>query len=197
MSFRTQLITPPTRAAVSRTDLKLFMRVDDDDEDQLIAQLALAASRLIETQTRRALTTQTWEVYMDRFPHCAFFYLPHGPVSEIVQITYTDQGGVSQTVDPTTYALDQGNIVDQRVYLLDGETWPTDEAIQKDTVTVRFTAGYGKENDVPEDLKTAIKLLANHWYENREATVIGTISSELPLAVKAIVDANKVVRFPA
>lgn len=33
---------------------------------------------------------------------------------------------------------------------------------------------------------TAMLLLIGHWYESREAVVIGSISSELPMAVEAL-----------
>ena len=40
---------------------------------------------------------------------------------------------------------------------------------------------------VPEDLKEAIRQLAAHWYENREATVAGLSLSTVPLGVEEIV----------
>lgn len=38
-----------------------------------------------------------------------------------------------------------------------------------------------------DSITTAMLLLIGHWYESREAAVIGTISSELPLAVDALI----------
>ncbi|KPW88773.1 MULTISPECIES: head-tail connector protein [Pseudomonas syringae group] len=34
-----------------------------------------------------------------------------------------------------------------------------------------------------KDIRQAVLLLVGHWYANREAVVIGTITSEVPLAV--------------
>ncbi len=41
----------------------------------------------------------------------------------------------------------------------------------------------------PADLDQAVLMLAAHWYENREATMVGTAAAamELPFAVSAIV----------
>jgi hypothetical protein len=47
--------------------------------------------------------------------------------------------------------------------------------------------GYGAASAVPEDAKQAVRLLAAHWYENAEATVVGTISKELELSYTALV----------
>jgi len=38
-----------------------------------------------------------------------------------------------------------------------------------------------------DDLTTAMLLLIGHWFENREAVVIGSTPSELPLAVEALI----------
>lgn len=40
---------------------------------------------------------------------------------------------------------------------------------------------------VPADLKEAIRQLAAHWYENREATAAGISISTVPLSVEEIV----------
>lgn len=37
-----------------------------------------------------------------------------------------------------------------------------------------------------DDITTAILLLIGHWYANRESVVIGTIVSEVPMAVEAL-----------
>lgn len=39
-----------------------------------------------------------------------------------------------------------------------------------------------------DDITTAMLLLINHWYENRGAVVVGSISSELPKAVDAFIE---------
>ena len=49
---------------------------------------------------------------------------------------------------------------------------------------VRYTG----ENylDTIIELEQAQLLLISHWYENREAVVVGSASSELPMAVEAL-----------
>lgn len=61
---------------------------------------------------------------------------------------------------------------------------------------VTYTAGYAvgataDEWAAPEDIKQAVLLLVGHWFENREAVVVGASSSgELPLAVSALLDGH-------
>lgn len=38
-----------------------------------------------------------------------------------------------------------------------------------------------------DDLTTAMLLLIGHWFVNREAVVIGSITAELPMAVQALI----------
>ncbi len=58
-----------------------------------------------------------------------------------------------------------------RVYL------SSDEAVEAETMT-------GIE-------KAACLLLIGHWYENRQAVVLGTPPSEVPFAVKALLDIKR------
>lgn len=39
-----------------------------------------------------------------------------------------------------------------------------------------------------DDVSTAMLLLIGNWYANRESVVIGNISSELPMAVRVLID---------
>jgi gp6-like head-tail connector protein len=62
--------------------------------------------------------------------------------------------------------------------------------------TVTYVAGYPPTDDdppdyaanVPASFKVAMKLLIGNWYENREATVTGTINTTLELAVRQLLD---------
>ena len=42
-------------------------------------------------------------------------------------------------------------------------------------------------NSVPADLKEAIRLLTAHWYENREASIVGVSAQEIPYGIRDIV----------
>ena len=38
-----------------------------------------------------------------------------------------------------------------------------------------------------DDITTAMLLMIGHWFENRESVVVGTTTSELPMAVDALI----------
>lgn len=52
---------------------------------------------------------------------------------------------------------------------------------------IELTFGGVDQDPVPPSLKEAVKQLAAHWFENREATVMGSSMNEVPFSVSEIV----------
>ena len=46
-------------------------------------------------------------------------------------------------------------------------------------------------NDVPPALDQAVLMLVGHWYENREASLVGTTTETLPLGFTDIVNSYR------
>ncbi|MBI46752.1 MAG: hypothetical protein CMG91_04685 [Marinobacter sp.] len=46
-----------------------------------------------------------------------------------------------------------------------------------------------------DDITTAMLLLIGHWYVNRESVVVGAITSELPMAVEALISPYRHFHF--
>lgn len=63
------------------------------------------------------------------------------------------------------------------------------------SVQIHYTAGYSVDNSkVPQAIQTAILMLCAHWYENREAAMLGNFG-ELPNHVKMLLYTYKVMDF--
>ena len=73
------------------------------------------------------------------------------------------------------------------------QIWPNTRRVPN-AVTVTYVAGYGTaRTDVPGTIKSAMKLLMGHWFENREEVVLlNTIAQELPRGAKALLDMDGV-----
>lgn len=59
---------------------------------------------------------------------------------------------------------------------------------------IERTIGFAIEDqftEVPADLKQAVLMLAAHWYENREATLVGVSGQTVPLGVRDITDSYR------
>lgn len=185
MRYGLKLYTAPAQEPVSLTEAKLHLRVTFTDEDTLISSLIAAARQWIEEQTYRQLVTATWDLVLDEFPSGGGpIRIPRAPLQSVTSITYTDTAGAAQTLSSSLYAVSatrQPGLI-RPAY---GQVWP--EAQDKpDAVTVRFVAGYGVANEVPDLLKAGVKLLIGQWYEFREPVIPASVS-EVPLTVQRIV----------
>lgn len=179
------LSTAPTEEPLTTAEAKLHLRVDHSDEDTLIDGLITAARLHIEqTVLRRALVTQTWDLYVPAFPGSDELALPKPPLQSVSSVKYTPDGDSQATFNSSNYST---NLYAEPGYvkLNDGTSWPGDVLEEVNGVQVTFVAGYGAAEDVPQPIKQAMLLLIGHLYENREQVVIaqGYNTIELPLGV--------------
>ena len=176
-----QLVTPPAEEPVSLQEAKLHLRVDFDEDDALILALISAARQAAETITGRQLITARWKLVLDRFaglegmagPAESNFSIPsHAvllfkcPVQSISSIQYLDMNGVMQFMPPTDYVLDSV-CEPARVTPVFGQIWPV-SLPQIGAVNITFDAGYGAPEDVPEGIKSWIKIRVGSLYAHRE-----------------------------
>lgn len=169
--------------ALSLEDAKAHLRVDHDDEDDLITALAQAAHNVVSEAIGRVLTLETWTVATG--PVSGDLVLPVRPVRAVSSITYFDAADTSQSAVVGDYYLffDPDR---PRMRPKPGKAWPA--AIQRDdAVTITLTAGLAS---VPDELVAGMKLLVGHWYANREA-VTEAGGKEMPLAVQMICDLHR------
>lgn len=188
---RLQLVTPPASPVVGLTEAKRRMRVFHDEEDEDIAAMIASAEAHIEGPNGCgiALMPQTWRLSLDGFPRGARgeIIVPLGPVTAIESIEYTDANGDAQSVDEWRVDLDTQPC---RIWPARDTCWPT-AACEPGAVKVKFTCGFSQ---VPEDLRTAVLLLAGHWFENREAAV-SDAGRELRFGVTAVIEKYRAGRF--
>ena len=202
-----QLVTPPTEEPVSLLEAKLHLRVDVDEDDMLIASLITAARQAAETLTGRQLTTARWKQVLDCFPGPSLMGVPAGqtftlpghaillakaPVQSVVSINYLDMASVNQTMPALTYTVDAA-CEPARITPVFGQIWPICLP-QIGAVSVTFDAGYGTASQVPEGIKSWIKLRLGSLYAHREEVAAlsrGRIES-LPF-IDGLLDPYKVV----
>lgn len=191
------LTTGPASEPITTTEAKLHLRVDADDDDDLIDALIQAAREHVETFTGRALMTQTWDLKLASFYDCAAYdsdanviWLPKPPVQSVTSVTYLDSNGDSQTwtASSTGYLTDlptdpKGQRA--RIYPAYAISYPTTRTIQN-AVTIRFVSGYASAAAVPESIKAAMKLLIGTWYEQRAHVATGVNATEIPQTVNTL-----------
>lgn len=177
-------------SVVQIADMLEHLNLPADLDVALVQAKINAAEAWIEQFTGRALQTQTRTIYFDRF--CRNLKLPVTPVQSITSVTYLDSTQTQQTLASNSYIATPLGSDDDPTYLYpaSGTTWPVTARV-KSAVTVTLQAGYYTPNpnnpyadtNVPLPLYEAIKLLVAYWYENREASLVGITSSELPFGL--------------
>ena len=214
-----KLTTPPATEPVTAAEMDAHLRGDgalEAADSELIESLVVSAREYVELFTRRALITQTWTLYLDTGPllggnigwwdgvregslsqgAAGFVELPIGPLLSVTSVKTFNTDNEEAAFANTNYFLDR-NSVPGRLVLNTGSAWPV---VTRNTngIEIVYTAGYGPlATDVPSPLRTAIKQLATHWYENRE--VVKTQSDQnqamAPLHVQSILNRYQVKKL--
>lgn len=155
---------------VSLSEAKAHLRVDHDDQDDLITAQIKAATAWLDGYAGilgRALITQTWR--QDFAGFADRLLLPVSPVIAIVGVSYFDAGNVQQTLDAGVHDL----FIDARgayVTRRSGQSWPVTFR-RADAVSVTFTAGYGAAADVPEPIRQAILLIVQRLFDGADTSI--------------------------
>ncbi len=184
--------TPATKWAVTLDEAKQHCRVDSDDteDDAVLTRLIKAATDMVEQQAGKALLEQTWNLLIAAPDGAGHLHLPLTPVISVDDISYFDRDNVSQSATVGDFQLYKD---EDHAWLepKQGNVWPATYA-RHDAITVQFKAGFGaNETDVPENLRQAVLLTVGHWFENREAIVVGTIAAEMPLTAQHLIDLSR------
>jgi hypothetical protein len=176
----------PTTEPVTLDELKLWARIDSNDDDALLTSLIVSARQACENYTKRSFITQTWRMTLDlagnsldkllgdgyyELPITALYGglptvidLPRQPVQSITSITTFDLGNNATVYPSINYFL---NADGARVLLNQGAVWPGNmrpiAACQ-----IVYVTGYGNTAaSVPQAIRDAIKGYAHHAYESR------------------------------
>jgi uncharacterized phiE125 gp8 family phage protein len=187
VTLRLKLVTAPAAEPLSVSQLKTHLRIDHNDEDDDLEDLIIEARQKLESDMRRAFITQTWRMSLDGWPTLDEILLPRPPLQSVTSIVYKDSEGTPTTWSSSAYIVDTDS-EPGRIVLAYGETWPSLTLYPANPIQVTFVPGYGDgADDVPGNVKRALKLLCGHWYENREGTVSGTIARDIPMAVESLI----------
>lgn len=145
---------------VTLDEAKLFLKVDLNDEDDLIGQLIIAARIDIENESGYALVDATIVKTLDTWPEV--IELERYPVKSVTSIQYYNGTATLVTLDPTLYRVD---LLRPRVRIETawGTVWPTPMSIIG-TIVVTYVVGV---TTIPLNLKAALYRRLSELYGTR------------------------------
>lgn len=185
------LVTDPAKEPVNIALARSHCRVSDTEDEILIQSLISTAREYCEGYQNRAYITQTFELWLDRWPCSDKIKIPRPPLQAVNSIKYYGTDDTEYTMATADYFVDIKS-EPGRVALGYSKTWPTTTLRPTNGVCIEFDAGYGDaSDDVPKRVKQAMLLIIGHLYERREESA-EKVLSEIPLGVKALLGLDRI-----
>jgi len=190
---------------LSLATVKNHVIVQHDHDDEMLKIYRDASVEHVEDITRRTVNLSEYKVFIDQLCRAQSFRLP--PIREINSVTY-------EAADGSRYVAPEDSVT-LRTDGEYGELCPTSSwPIGAKNIQATVIAGYGQHTiassatetnaaypmaygaaygvaagevlALPVSITQAMLLLIGHWYANREAVVVGTISADVPHAVDSL-----------
>ena len=175
------LLAGPAAEPITLAEAKAYLRVEHDDDDDVIAALIAGARIHVEAATRRALVTQTWRMVRDVWPAGGRIAVMPQPLRNVTAARVYREDGTTHSIDLQAFVADTASAV------LAFAAWSLPAPGRSLAgIEIDVEVGYGDASDVPEALKQAVRLLVAHWYENRGLVAVGHEVAELPATVTAL-----------
>jgi len=166
-----KIINDATESVLSLAEVKNYLRVDFNDDDNLISVLIKSSVNQVESLIQKSLISTELEFLMDGFPKNGNeFSLSIYGVTEISSIKYFDENDTLQTWDSSNYTIDLDSFR-TRIGLNTNSTFPTTND-KYHSVVVRFKSGKPNAASVEEDIKNALLLIIADMYERREDRIL-------------------------
>ena len=164
--------------------------VDDGSENGLLEMYLRNATQVVERRTCQAMIARPHVLQVAAWDRKGHFTLPIGPVATIDSFRFVSPASTID-LDPEDWQLCPGVNRQTLTGAAGGPLWPLPKGA---VAELSFSAGYGATwNDVPDDLRQAVLVLAAHYYENRFGEV--EVEGGLPCGVLSIVEQHRPVRL--
>lgn len=168
---------PSSQPVVPLAEMQAHLRVDGDSDWGVIASLEAAAVEAVERYTQRLLRARSCELLLPGLPGGRMpAELPGGMVSGAVVLEIEGHDAPGVTVAGHSPAA---MVPDEPWPALAAGGWP---------VRVVYTAGFAL---LPADLVSAVKMIAAHLYERREA-VSDSAAQKVPMGAEWLMRQHRI-----
>lgn len=163
------LVNDPSTKVVEVADIKAQLRIDTNDENDLLGYYIDAATDMAENYCNRHFITHQYKLYFNEQVNKASLIFPNCTLEQAGSnkpVNWTDASGSAQSSDKAYIdAFSNPSLV----YLSSDFPGTTLKDNSANTFYFWFNTGYGSaSSDVPEAIKQAIKLIVADMYYFRE-----------------------------
>lgn len=180
ITYKVQRVTDPAVEPISLARAKEQLRLEPDFtlDDDLIGSYISAARDQAEKYCNRSFALADFVLLCGRFPAGRQpLQLPDPLTTNVSSLTYIDDQGDEQTIDPSDYTVDF-----TRQEIRPTDFWP----VPASSVLIGYSAGpdgsASPSEEPPQSVIQGMLLLITDMYENREAQFVGTIAADNPAA---------------
>jgi uncharacterized phiE125 gp8 family phage protein len=196
-------LTEPAFAVVTLARARQNSNIPPGQDEDLLVTLIAAAQDYIERYLECTIGLAEWRLTIDSFPPTVgqvnwertllnttstivrpAQLIPLWPIRAINAISYRDAVASTDTAFDVTKIVQPIGSDRFHLRLKKNTAWPSTDG-GPNAVAIRFTAGYANPAAIPATMSRAALMLVAHWYENREAVVMGT-TKEIELGVEAM-----------
>ena len=157
------ILAGPAVEPITLADARAYLRLDGNDEDDLVAVLIVAARVTVEKQARLRLIEQTWRYALPAWPEDRRVRLPCWPIIAVDAVRVSGGDGQLATVSSTLYSREEGGDVTD--LLVDRVP---DPAGLPPRIEIDIRCGFGANAaSVPPPLVLAVRRLVASWFEHR------------------------------
>jgi len=168
-------LTSPVIEPVSLTQAKLFLRVDHEDENDLISSIITAARIQIEDYCGVSLILRLRQANFNALSSRDII-VNHYPLRDVTAVRLIDKSGEETALTSDQYQVN----LKARPARLSLEKRP--KTILNQSLSIDFMAGFGaNESDIPAPFTQAILLLTAQLYERGDER-----PEDIPLMVQAL-----------
>lgn len=187
------LTSGPASEPVTVAEAKAHLRIDQAQEDVLIASLILTSRLHIEAALGLALIDQRWRLSIDRWPRHGVLEVPIGPLNAVTAIGVRDAAGGVTIMPAARYLVDLSSKPARIAWNAPLLPKP---GVEIGGIEIDLDVGFGADGaSVPAPLKHAILMLVAHWYEHRDPIEIGSASARIPDAVSDLIQPFRKMRL--
>lgn len=189
------VVVPAPILPVTLAAAKAHVRVDSDDDDDMLGAMIAAAVDYAEAFMGRALVEQTFDLTLDAFPDSGKpIRLPRPPLIEVVGIFVRNAEDGEDELEG--YRVDAaaapGRILPPSV------GWPTGTSAAG--IRIQYRAGYirmegsplAAVGDIPPGIHAALLLYVGALYLQREPFIIGAAIATPPWGAEQLLRRHKV-----